>query len=125
MQEQAGLRQQVGSLTASLRVAEQAQSSAEAAVQEERLRSAEATQVNRLTTCVALLLPFPLPIPLPLPLPLPLLWPSATHHGVLGSCKWHSQKCLAFLVWAPHRAIMLPSDPFLPSRDYPSGPSVI
>ena len=117
MQEQAGLRQQVGSLTASLRVAEQAQSSAEAAVQEERLRSAEATQVNRLTTCVALLLP--------LPLPLPLLWPSATHHGVLGSCKWHSQKCLAFLVWAPHRAIMLPSDPFLPSRDYPSGPSVI
>ncbi len=106
MQEQTGLRQQVGSLTASLRVAEQAQSSAEAAVQEERLRSAEATQVNRLTTCVALL-----------PLPLPLCWPSATHHGVLGSCKWHSQKCLAFLVLAPHRAIMLPSDPFLPSRD--------
>ena len=63
MQEQAGLRQQVGSLTASLRVAEQAQSSAEAAVQEERLRSAEATQVNRLTTCVALLLPFPPPPP--------------------------------------------------------------
>ena len=51
MQEQAGLRQQVGSLTASLHVAEQAQSCAEAAVQAERQRSAEAKQVKRLITC--------------------------------------------------------------------------
>ena len=64
MQEQAGLRQQVGSLTASLHAAEQAQSSAEAAVQEERQRSAEATQVNRLTIC-----PCPPPSHFPSPYP--------------------------------------------------------
>jgi len=62
MQEQAVLRQQVGSLTASLRVAEQAQSSAEVAVQEERRRSAEATQVNMQATCVV---PGPCPSPFP------------------------------------------------------------
>ncbi len=52
MQEVAGLRQQVGFLTSSLHAAEQAQSSAEAAVQEKRQQSAEAKQVNRLTLCV-------------------------------------------------------------------------
>ncbi len=66
MQEQAVLRQQVGSLTASLRVAEQAQSSAEVAVQEERRRSAEATQVNMQATCVV---PGPCPSPFPPPCP--------------------------------------------------------
>ena len=67
MQEQVGLRQQVGSLTASLRVAEQAQSNAEVAAQQERQRNAEATQVNILTLCVTLPPSPPSPSPSPSP----------------------------------------------------------
>lgn len=71
MQEQIWLRQQVGSLTASLHAAEQAQGNAEVAAQEERQRHAEAAQVNRLT-----LFPFPFPFPFLPPLPPPSSFPS-------------------------------------------------
>ena len=88
MQEQIGLRQQVGSLTASLHAAEQAQGNAEVAAQEERQRHAEAAQVNRLT-----LFPFPFPFP---------FLPMSAHVECSPYCCCKSAKC---------KTIQLPASP--------------
>ena len=86
MQEVAGLRQQVGFLTSSLHAAEQAQSSAEAAVQEKRQQSAEAKQVNRLTLCVTPPSPSPSPSPFS-------RWSLSAHVECSLYCWCRSAKC--------------------------------